>query len=552
MSRSDVFRRVARSFRAAVFCEKNGLETREGLERLAETERVSRRHFLATGSAVAAGAALTGCAIDVGRGSGSVVAASGDVGIVGAGLAGLGCARELTRYGLVATLHEGGERVGGRCYSERDVFPGQIVERGGELIDTTHLVMKGWANELGLTLENYHREEGEIAYYFDGEAVSEAQVVDEFRAFVPAMQDDLRTLSSPTADSFTEADRVLDLMNLADYLDSRGAGRIARKALDVAYNIEYGREIEEQSCLNLLLFMHADRRSRFTPFGVFSDEKYHVVEGNDAIAQGLAAEHPGPIHFGRMLVRAAKRSDGRVELTFREGNRTVVAVHDAVVFAIPFSTLREVDLDPSLELPDWKRYAIDELGYGTNNKLMVGFDGQPWLSYGSNGSAYSDLPNLQNTWQTNGITATSEHAVLTDYTGGNLGASLRDPQRDGARFLDDLDRIWPGAKAAAARDGRGRLLAYLSDWPTNPLSRGSYTCNQPGYFTSMADNEQKPVGNLFFAGEHTSSFYEWQGFMEGAAESGIRAAGEVAELLRARGSWASRVVPRSRRSLFAV
>ena len=52
-------------------------------------------------------------------------------------------------------------------------------------------------------------------------------------------------------------------------------------------------------------------------------------------------------------------------------------------------------------------------------------------------------------------------------------------------------------------------------------------CNQPGYFTTIADNEQKPVENLFFAGEHTSSFYEWQGFMEGAVVSGLRAADEV-------------------------
>ena len=57
--------------------------------------------------------------------------------------------------------------------------------------------------------------------------------------------------------------------------------------------------------------------------------------------------------------------------------------------------------------------------------------------------------------------------------------------------------------------------------------KGSYTSNHPGYFTTIADNEAKPVGNLYFAGEHTSSFYEFQGFMEGAALSGIRAAREI-------------------------
>jgi len=68
-------------------------------------------------------------------------------------------------------------------------------------------------------------------------------------------------------------------------------------------------------------------------------------------------------------------------------------------------------------------------------------------------------------------------------------------------------------------------------WPSNPLTMGAYTCNQPGYFATIADNEGKPVGNLFFAGEHTSSFYEWQGFMEGGVVSGLRAAAEVPQVL---------------------
>jgi monoamine oxidase len=56
---------------------------------------------------------------------------------------------------------------------------------------------------------------------------------------------------------------------------------------------------------------------------------------------------------------------------------------------------------------------------------------------------------------------------------------------------------------------------------------GSYTWYRPGQFTSIAGNEGKPVGNLYVAGEHANSFYEWQGFMEGAALSGIQAAREI-------------------------
>src|SRR5262249_55254123 len=91
-------------------------------------------------------------------------------------------------------------------------------------------------------------------------------------------------------------------------------------------------------------------------------------------------------------------------------------------------------------------------------------------------------------------------------------------------------RLGPRKRDEAPR-GCVLLLAHLEHWPSNPLTKGAYTCNQPGYFTTIADNERKPAGNLFFAGEHTSSFYEWQGFMEGGAVSGLRAAAEVLQAL---------------------
>jgi monoamine oxidase len=234
------------------------------------------------------------------------------------------------------------------------------------------------------------------------------------------------------------------------------------------------------------------------------------------------------------LVRARKNARGEVELTFRNGARTVTTTYDAVVFALPFSTLRDVELDVSLGLPGWKLSAIRELRYGTNSKMMVGFDHRPWLLQGSNGASYSDLPDHQTTWETNPANATDLHAVLTDYSGGNRGSSLNPEQAqiEAMFFLSDLDRVYPGALAAASRSA-GNLRVHLEHWPSNPFVKGSYTCNHPGYFTTIADNEAKPVGNLYFAGEHTNSFYEYQGFMEGACLSGIRAAGEILQDIKA-------------------
>ena len=99
-------------------------------------------------------------------------------------------------------------------------------------------------------------------------------------------------------------------------------------------------------------------------------------------------------------------------------------------------------------------------------------------------------------------------------------------------FLGDLERIYPGAVALASRDRTGKILAHLEHWPSNPLAQGSYACYRPGQFTAIAGNEGKPINNLFFAGEHTNSFYEWQGYMEGAVLSGIQSANDILQHLK--------------------
>ncbi len=536
MSRSLFFRNLSRAIRIAHFCEDNKISTREGLERVAELEyltakrKANRREFLANMGKLAVVGTIGSVAGSLSTWAAKPYPPDVSVGIVGAGLAGLACGYELKKNGITASLYDANNRVGGRCFSLRNFFPDQVAERGGEFIDNLHKTMLGYAKEFKLPLEDVEKNPpGEVFYFFNGQHFPESVVVDEYRDFVDAMRVDLRKLTPPTADNFTEDDEVLDFTNLREYLETRGAGPVIFEAIEQAYIAEYGLEIEEQSCLNFLLFIHADKRSKFRPFGVFSDERYHVIGGNDLIVEGLRNRLQGQIELGMFLVRARKNAMGQVELTFKNGSKTVSVIHDAVVFAIPFSTLREVELDESLELPDWKLLAINELQYGTNAKMMVGFNGRPWIDLGSRGTSYSDLPNCQTTWETNPINATATRAILTDYSGGERGANLnpKKVQMETGLFLNDLDLVYPGALAAATRDSKGKFLAHLEHWPSNPFVKGSYTCNHPGYFTTIAENEAKPVGNLYFAGEHANSFYEWQGFMEGAALSGIRAANEI-------------------------
>jgi len=487
--------------------------------------------MLGLGVAAAGGAVLAGCGESLGQATGAVKAVNADIGIVGGGMAGLTCADTLLAAGCHATIHEANTRVGGRVWSLSGLFPGQTIERGGELIDTPHKTMIGYANQFGLQLESMIKPDLDTFYMFGGQRYTDAQVVDQYRVLVDAMRDDLRAIGEPTASSFSAAEQTLDNMSLTEWLDARGAPPVIKALLNVAYNIEYGIESDQLSCLAFLLFAKASRQAKLRLWGTFSDERYHVIGGNQQIPDGIAARLPNQIHYGRKLLSVKKTSAGRVQLTFDQGGSTVTATHDAVVLALPFNLLRDVTFNSNLNLPSWKTTAIQNIRYGTNAKLMVGFTARPWIDVGSNGAAYTDRAHLQTTWETNPSLASATRGVITDYTGGNLGTSLHTNtlQTHVSQFLNDYDVVYPGAKAAARKDSSGKYVAHLEPWPTSPYTKGSYTANQTGYFTTICDNEATSVGNLYFAGETTSSFYEWQGFMEGAALSGKRAAGEIVD-----------------------
>jgi monoamine oxidase len=553
MNRSSVFRKLARTIGIALYCEENKISTRKGLDQVADIEYcISRRKFIENTSKIALAVSFGSAIGSINRALAAPAPRSSlSIGIVGAGLAGLACGYELQKKGIDATLYEATNRVGGRCVSVGGFFPGQVAEAGGEFIDNLHKTLLGYVHEFKLQIEDVEKAPGEVFYYFKGNHIPESVVVDEFRDLIPAMHDDLRTLNQPTADHHTNADAKLDFTDLQKYLETRGAGEIITAAIKEAYIAEYGLEINKQSCLNFLFFIHADRRSKFRPFGIFSDERYHVLGGNQQITDELGHRLREQNQFGMRLIKAKKTTSGQIELTFKKGEAKYICntchgtpggmggepgnsslelsvVHDAIVFTIPFSVLRDVDI-VGLELPTYKLKAINELVYGTNAKMMVGFNSRPWIALGSNGTSYSDLQNHQTTWETNPANATDEHAILTDYSGGTRGANLNpfQVQRETALFLKDLNLVYPGTLNAATRNGNERFHVHLAHWPSNPLTKGAYTCPHPGYFTTIAGNEQKPVGNVHFAGEHTDSFYEWQGFMEGAALSGVRAANEI-------------------------
>jgi monoamine oxidase len=454
--------------------------------------------------------------------------------VVGAGLAGLTCAYRLKQAGYTATVHEAASRVGGRCWTLRGAFrERQIAEHGGELIDQGHTAIRQLAQELGLTLDNLLAAEAngtQPFYYFDGAPYSYAEATDDIKQIWQALHRDVSAASYPTLyNTYTQRGWELDHMSVRDWIEQNVPGGIGSRLgqlLDVAYNIEYGAETTDQSSLNLLYLLGYIGQGQLRIFGP-SNEKYHVRGGNDQITDRMAKALSRQVVTGSALVAIRQNSDNTYTLTFQQGSTATSVTADRVVLALPFSILRSSVDFKGAGFKALKQTAIKELGMGTNSKLHLQFTDRHWNQLGCNGETFADT-GYQNTWDvTRAQPGTS--GILVDYTGGTIGASFGTgtPQERAVKFLEQLEPVLPGI--TAKWNGR----ATVDFWPAYPWTKGSYSYWKVGQYTRFAGVEREREGralNCHFAGEHTS--VDFQGYLNGAVETGQRAANEVIAALR--------------------
>lgn len=448
--------------------------------------------------------------------------------VVGAGTAGLVCAYRLQQASIPVVVLEASRRPGGRMHSDRSTFgPDLVCELGGEFVDTGHVTIQALAKELGLTLDDVKAPAAGLGpvFHFGGQAHAEADVVAALRPAASALTADMEgiDLGDVPYQSGPKA-RALDAMSIDAWLKARGVTGLGADILRLAFTTELGLEPDELGVITMLQ-MFSLEGDTLDMYGE-SDERFHVRGGNDQIPRKLAERLGERVEYGRRLTALRRLADGRTSvLTEGDGGAREIAA-ERVVLTLPFTMLRGVDLDPGLGFSERKVRSIRELGYGTNAKLMLGFASRPWEAARKSGESFTDR-SIQSTWDTS-RSQTSPSGILTVFTGGKLGLALGegDPitRRDAA--LADLDVLLPGTKAASD----GRVARF--HWPTSPLVMGSYAAFKVGQLTAFGGAEGEPEGNVHFAGEHTS--LEAQGFMEGAAESGERAAREVVEALGGR------------------
>jgi monoamine oxidase len=528
-----MLRRLADEHRAADDGSESALEEPGGM---------TRRSFLATSAAA-------GTVLALGTGPRPAHAAgpagpAARIAIVGAGISGLAAALQLHDHGVAATVYEADVRVGGRMYSNTAGNywdAGQVTEWGGELIDTNHQVVQTLARRFGLALDDLHAAEPNSStdtYWFGGQYYTYAQASSDFQKVHQAIQADMKSFSYPvTWDSAPNAAGIaLSDMSLYDWIETRVPGGHASKfgqLLDVAYTIEYGADSTQQTALGVLgLLGFQPKPGNFAMFGA-SDERYHIRGGNQQLPLAIQAALPaGTVVSGQRLTKVAVNADGTQTLTFSVsagGTRTVVADH--TILAVPLGVMKRLDLSQA-GFDARKLGAYAAMGMGRNGKLQLQFTSRLWTTSGpwgiSTGETYADT-GYQNTWEVTRAQPGSQ-GILVDYTGGSVTdayaaanpfTTVADPQtaQYAQRFLAAIEPVFPGITQ------RWNGKATLSDWEVNPFSYGSYSYWPTGYCQNYAGYEGVRQGDVHFAGEHCS--VDFQGYMEGGAEEGQRAANEV-------------------------
>jgi monoamine oxidase len=442
--------------------------------------------------------------------------------IVGAGVAGLTAAYRLRQAGVSVDLVEASYRVGGRLVSLTNI-PGSegTVELGGEFIDSRHTHIRSLAAELGLETADLTAADAGLEreiLYFQGKCVSERQVIDDFAPLAHRIDKDLRTLNTrnityrnPSAHAIQ-----LDQMSLAEYLEAEPISPLIDQLVRVAYITEFGRDAESQSCLNMLFLIGAEV-GKWSTYGL-SDERYHVIGGNDQIPKKLAQHVEDAIELGTVLESIQTTPAGRYRVSLRRDHTSLERTYNRVLLTVPFGVLRQVNLE--VEMSPVKRQAIEQLGYGTSSKLAVPYRERIWRTqYGCTISVYTDL-DFQNTWESARY-CPGPGGWVTDLRGGKQGVLLgqASPDTHADSLTQDLEQIFPGIEQVS------RGTALRSVWSAEPYALGSYSCYLPGQWTKFGGAEAERVGNIWFAGEHCS--LGSQGYMNGACETAEQATQDI-------------------------
>ncbi|WHZ28649.1 MAG: hypothetical protein OJF51_003447 [Nitrospira sp.] len=429
--------------------------------------------------------------------------------VVGAGLAGLTAAVKLKEMGAKVSLIEARDRVGGRVFTIRGAFAqGQHAEAGADFIDEGQYEIKRLVEEQGLTLRPILKQ-GFAFVRYPGPSRRRRNVLSGEEAW-----DALSHALCPLVAAYRTADKRWDSpiakqlarQSVAQWLDETKADGNMRAVVRGLRGF-FLADPEDLSLLALVDQLAGDVPGQTA--------MYRIKGGNDRLPLALA-EHLREDLRLNSVVRAIcqDRNSVRVRVETSNGQKSLIQ-GKYVVLAVPTTTLRSIHMEPPL--PAMQARAIDSLKYGRTTKALLQFGQSFWRKKGRPQACGTDAPTGA-FWDANEEQA-DEVGILTLMAGGQASEDTQKivEQRGVEGLMEELD--WMGSRSATL------LHSRIVTWEDDPWAQGGYAYFDPGFDPRLRSWLARSHGRIVFAGEHTS--LNWQGYMNGAVESGLRAVEEV-------------------------
>jgi monoamine oxidase len=439
-----------------------------------------------------------------------------DVVVVGAGLAGLVCARRLRKAGRRVVLLEADGRVGGRAHGTE--AGGACFDLGGQWVGPGQERVLSLIDELGLATFPTANEGRHL--------LSVGGRLRTYRGTIPLpllSPRALLELGGATARTYGASWLLpADLRATARTAryDARSvedlAGRLrtpeARALFDAAFRTVFGAEPRDVSLLYFLAYVRAGGGFFHLVDVKGGAQERRLVRGVYGIAAALAAPLREVLRLRAPVRRIAADSDG-VEVS---GEGFAVRAGRAVV-AVPPQQLARIALDPPL--PAERTALLQGCRMGGAVKVHALYARPFWRDRGLSGQAVCGEGPLSvlfdNTSHDNG------QAALVGFVVGDEARRFgaRDPEERRRALLDQLAHLF-GREAAAPAE----LLVH--DWTQEAWTGGCPVASPPpGVFDGRAEALRAPHGRIHFAGTETAARYP--GYLDGAVSSGERAAAEV-------------------------